>query len=164
MSQIRKFSLVYDPKEDRMAWDGEDEAGATVRLWLTQRLCKAMVRALLPMLQAQSLPPGQREAVQSWEQAAAMAGFGKVPGVRPKAEAVTGLVRAVHMRPSAGRIDLTFEFGEDQSRTTEATHQAVRQMLSVLRRLYEVAGWPTDFWPGWISDPSSIPPVAGALN
>jgi hypothetical protein len=37
MTQIHKFSLVYDATEDRLAWDAEDIQGATTRLWLTQK-------------------------------------------------------------------------------------------------------------------------------
>lgn len=163
MSQIQKFSLIYDVAEDRMAWDSEDAHGATTRLWLTQRLCRGLVGAILPMLQGQPTAPEpvavQRQAaVQSWEQAAAMADFGKVPGVRPRPQTVTGLVRAVQIRPFADRMDLTFDFGPDQSRTIGVSHPAVRQMLTVLHRLYGAAGWPTDVWPAWIEGPQAAPP------
>jgi hypothetical protein len=164
MSQIQKFSLIYDVAEDRMGWDSEDIQGATTRLWLTQRLCRGLVGAVLPMLQGQPATPEpvapQRQAVvQSWEQAAAMADFGKVPGVRPQPQTVVGLVRAVHIRPFSDRMDLTFEFGADQTRTIGVSHPAVRQMLSVLHRLYAAAGWQMDIWPAWIAGPQGSPPT-----
>lgn len=168
MSKIQRFSLIYDVAEDRIAWDSEDTEGATTRLWLTQRLCRGMVGAILPMLQVEPAAPEpvaiQRQAaVQSWEQAAAMADFGKVPGVRPRPQTVVGLVKAIHIRPSADRLDLTFDFGADDSRTIGASQPAVRQMLTVLHRLHGVAGWPMDIWPAWIEGPQG-PPQTGAMN
>ena len=87
MIQIHRFSLLYDMAEDRMALDAEDIQGATTRLWLTQRLCRGLVKALIPMLRQTAHRPTAAEnegAVQSWEQAAAMASFGKVPNVQPR--------------------------------------------------------------------------------
>ena len=168
MSQIQKFSLIYDVAEDRMAWDSEDAQGATTRLWLTQRLCRGLVGAILPMLQVEPAAPepvaAQRQAaVQSWEQAAAMADFGKVPGVRPLPQTVVGLVKAVHIGPFADHMDLSFDFGRDERRTLGVSRPAVRQMLTVLHRLYVAAGWPMDIWPAWIEGPHGQPPI-DALN
>ena len=168
MTQIQKFSLIYDVAEDRMAWDSEDAAGATTRLWLTQRLCRGLVGAILPMLQGEPVAPEpvavQRQAaVQSWEQAAAMADFGKVPAVRPRPQTIVGLVKAVHIRPFAERMDLSFDFGRDEHRTLGVSRPAVRQMLTVLHRLYAAAGWPMDVWPAWIEGPQGQP-SSDALN
>jgi hypothetical protein len=166
MTQVHRFSLIYDPAEDRLAWDSVDVEGGVARLWLTQRICRGLVGALLPMLQAATpatVPPEHQAAVQSWEQAAAMADFGKAPGVQLQPQSVVGLVRAVHIRPHDGRLELAFEFGEGQTRAVEVTHSAVRQMLSVMHRLSAAAGWPLDVWPAWIADPAAAAP-GGALN
>jgi hypothetical protein len=167
MSQIQRFSVVYDVAQDRLAWDSEDEAGATTRLWLTQRLSRGLVGALLPLLQpspaAQPVPVQHQAAAQSWEQAAAMADFGKVPGVRPKPKTVEGLVRSIQIRPSGDQISLLFEFGDQEARSVGVSQAAVRQMLSVMHKLYVAAGWPLDIWPAWIAGPQAAPP-ADALN
>ena len=84
MSEIHRFSLVYDIPEDRIAWDVEDTDGVATRLWLTQRLCRALLTAIFPMVQAPAaadLPSQHQATLQSWEQAAAMSEFGKVPAV-----------------------------------------------------------------------------------
>jgi hypothetical protein len=167
MSQIHKFSLAYDAEEDRLAWDAEDILGGTTRLWLTQRLCRGLVGALLPMLEQaapQAAAPGRQAVVQAWEQAAAMAEFGKTPGVRPRAETVAGLVRAAHIRPSPASLELTFEFGDGQSRVVAVAHAGVRQMLAVMRRLYVAAGWPLDIWPAWMAEPPAGRAPSGAVN
>jgi hypothetical protein len=118
-----------------------------------------MVQAATP----QKIAPQNEASVQSWEQAAAMAEFGKVPGVRPQPQATTGLVRAVHIRPSGDGMDLTFDFGADESRTVAIAHAAVRQTLAVMHRLHVAAGWPLDIWPAWISQPAASAPI-DALN
>lgn len=161
MTQIHKFSLVYDPNEDRLAWDGEDTQGATTRLWLTQRLCRGLVNALVPMLKTaapQAVALRHPASVQSWEQAAAMADFGKVPGVQPQPQATVGLVRAVHIQPTNDIISLTFDFGAGDARTIGASQLAIRQMLAVMYRLHVAAGWPLDVWPAWIAEPAAPVP------
>lgn len=163
MSDIRKFSLAYDAAEDRIAWDGEDLQGATTRLWLTQRLSRRLVGALLPMLQppdpapsAAPPAPAREAAVQSWEQAAAMAGFGRVPGVRPRADTRVGLVHAVHLQPGPRGVRVTFESSPAGARSVDLAPAALRQMLAVTHRLYVTAEWPLDIWPAWIADPAGV--------
>jgi hypothetical protein len=167
MAEVRKFSLVYDPAEDRLAWDLEAVDGATARLWLTQRLCRGLAEALLKMVPVAATPPEappqRRAAVQSWEQAAAMAQFGKVAGVTPQPRSLTGLVSAVHIRPVGERLDLTFDFGEGEQRTLGVDPPALRQLLGVMRRLYAGAGWPMDVWPSWTAETPGAPP-ADAVN
>jgi hypothetical protein len=161
LSEIRKFSLVYDIAEDRLAFDTEDNQGATTRLWLTQRFCRGFVTALLPMLPTAvpeaAAAPERQAVVQSWEQAAAMADFGKVEGVKPQPQAASGLVNTVQIRPMGDRLDLAFDYGAGQALTVGVPHTGVRQMLTVMRRLYAAAGWPLDIWPAWIDGPADAP-------
>jgi hypothetical protein len=158
MPEIHKFSLSYDAAEDRIAWDAEDQEGGTTRMWLTQRLVQAVVKAIVPMVVQtgpQELPKGGETAVQSWEQAAAMADFGKVPAVRPQPQSLTGLVRTINLRPAGEKIVLTFEFGGPQPLAIGTNLPQIRQTLSVIHGLYVAAGWPLDFWPAWIADPAA---------
>jgi hypothetical protein len=166
MAPVHKFSLVYDTAEDRLAWDFEDIDGATARLWLTQRLCRGLAEALLKMIPAaapRDVAPHRQAAVQLWEQAAAMAQFGKVPAVRPQPRALTGLVRTVHIRPAGERLNLTFEFGAGEQRTVGVDLPALRQLVGVMRRLYAAASWPMDIWPAWTAEAPGAPP-ADAVN
>jgi hypothetical protein len=166
MSKIHKFSLVYDADEDRIALDTEDLEGATTRLWLTQRLCRGLVKALLPMLQThalQKVAPEHLATLQSFEQAAAMAQFGRIPPVRPQAESAAGLVKAVHIQPSDDGLVLTFDFGSDEHRVIGLAHAEVRQTLTVLHGLQKAGGWALDLWPSWITDPAA-PSPADAVN
>jgi hypothetical protein len=163
--QLTRFSLSYDPAEDRIAWDAEAAGGALVRLWLTQRLCRELVAALTPRLPrpAATAPAGREAAVQSWEQAAAMASFGKTPGVTYTAEAVSGLVRTVHINPSPQNVTLVFEASEGEPAAITLDAVALRQMLAILRQLHAGAGWPLETFPAWVAEPPSTDSAA-ALN
>ena len=159
MSEIHRFSLAYDHDEDRLAWDTEDQERATTRLWLTQRLIRALLQAIFPMVQtsvAADVPVQHQSIVQSWEQAAAMADFGNVPAVTPQATATIGLVRQVQITPIGETLRLSFEFGEGETRTLGVGRAELRQTLSVIHQLHIAAGWPLDLWPDWISAPTAI--------
>lgn len=156
MSEIHKFSLAYDTAQDRIAWDAEAVDGAATRLWLTQRLCKAVVKALTPMIQTSATPQHQA-AVQSWEQAAAVAALGQTPAVKVSDETPSGLVGAVHLTPAGSSITVAFDFAAGQSLSIVMTPVALRQTLAVLHRLHVSAGWPTDEWPAWLAAPAAAP-------
>jgi hypothetical protein len=164
MPQLTRFSLSYDMPQDRIAWDGEDVGGGTTRLWLTQRLCRDFVGALLPRLPkpAAEIAPEHEAAIQSWEQAAAMASFGSVPGVRVQVGAAGGLVRTVHITPARGSVTLVFETGDGEPAAISLGAEALRQLLAVLHDLHTTAGWPPGFWPDWIAQPAAA--GAPALN
>ncbi len=166
MAEIRKVSLLYAAAEDRLALDMEDVEGGGTRLWLTQRLCRGLVTAIVPMLQQSvslRLPGQPPETAQSWEQAAAMADFGQTPGVRTTPDAASGLVETLRISPPGDQMTLTFEFGTGQSRAVTLTVAALRQTLAVMHRLHVEAGWPLDVWPAWIADPAAHA-AAGPVN
>ena len=166
MTQIKKFSQLYDTAEDRMGWECEDMEGATTRLWLTQRLCRGFATAMVNMLQKRQDAPAEHESlVQAWEQVAAMADFGRTPAVQADPQAAHGLISAVHMSPTTGGTSMTFDFGADEHRSIGLTLAAVRQTLSVMHRLHVAAGWPVDVFPAWVSDPEASAAVpADAIN
>ena len=158
MAEIHKFTLTYDAAEDRIAWDGEAEDRATVRMWLTQRLCRMMVKAMVPMIVqagAGGVARGGETAVQAWEQAAAVADIGKLAPVRPQPQSPAGLVRTVNIRPAGDKIVLTFDFGAESPCAIGLNLQQIRQTLAVIHGLYVRAGWPADVWPAWIADPAA---------
>lgn len=151
MGPITRFTLNYDPSEDRIALDAADAAEATLRLWLTRRLCQGVVKALVEMLEKGAAHP--EATLQSWEQMAAMQGLGKTPGVKAAADAPGGLVTMVNVRPGNDRYALRFTFGDDEICRIGLTTTELRQTLSVLHGLYARAAWPSDVWPAWIADP-----------
>ncbi len=160
MSEVQKFSMSYDAGEDRIAWDAEYKDGATARMWLTQRLCKAVVEAIVPMLKpavAAEAPEQHQSTLQSWEQAAAVADLGKVPPVQTQPQTLVGLVKTVNIKAEgADRLILTFDFGAPGPCVIGVNAQQLRQTLSVIHGLYVAGGWPVDIWPAWIAQPNAV--------
>jgi hypothetical protein len=171
MADIKKFSLVYDAAEDRIAWDTEDAEGGGTRLWLTQRMCRELVGAVIPRLPktaaapdiAPDAAPEQEAAVQSWEQAAAASNHSRTTGVRVSPETTAGLVSAVHITASNAGMSLTFDFA-GQQRAIAMDAMAIRQAMNVLHGLFVAANWPTDVWPGWIAQPVTAAANLRSLN
>lgn len=170
MAEIHKFSFAYDGAEDRIAWDAEDTDGAATRLWVTQRLCRGVVRAILPMLDApvsNDRPATQESQVHSWQQAAAMSEFGKTSGVKTSTETTAGLVREIRITPRGDGVILAFEYGAGQGLVISMSGAALRQTLAELHRLSVAAEWNLDIWPSWIADPNGALAAAtpsGSLN
>jgi hypothetical protein len=163
MAMGRKFTLLYDPAEDRMIWDMEDDAGEATRIWITQRMCRQFVGALIPRLPqpGPQVAAEHRAAVQGFEQAAAMSNFGSAPPVQPTRVTTAGRARAINIAPTAGRIGLTFDLGEAVQRAVSLDPTAARQMLTLLYALHVQASWPVDFWPAWVAA-AAQPAAAGA--
>lgn len=159
MSEVHKFSMSYDAGEDRIAWDAEYKDGATARMWLTQRLCKAMIEAIVPMLKpaaASAAPQQHQSTLQSWEQAAAVADLGKVAPVQTQPQTLVGLVKVVNIRAEgAEKLILSFEFGAPGPCVIGVNVHQLRQTLSVIHGLYVLAAWPVDIWPAWIAQPAA---------
>ncbi|MGA0599111.1 hypothetical protein ACO2Q3_00230 [Caulobacter sp. KR2-114] len=170
MSQIRKFSFVYDAAEDRLACDTELTDDATARLWLTQRFCRGFVLAILPILERSVATDEAHQAlVQSWEQVAALSDFGQTPAVETTAQSSVGLVHSAHLTPLERGIDIALEFkaleaGADGVQSMALAFPEVRQMLSAMHSLHLAAGWPVDGWPAWITDPAALAAPADSVN
>jgi hypothetical protein len=163
--QLTRFSLSYDPAEDRLAWDAEAAGGAIIRLWLTRRLCRELVGALVPRLPKPTADVAAEHAaaVQSWEQAAAMASFGHTPAVTYTPQAVSGLVRTVHITPTPQNVTLVFEASDGEPAAITLDAAALRQMLAILHQLHAAAEWPVDAFPAWVASPAPADGAA-ALN
>lgn len=159
MAEITRFSLLFDPAEDRVALDMLDDAGAVTRLWLTQRLCRGLTPVLTPLVAGESADASR----QSWAQAAAVEAMAGTPPVTPGAEATVGLVHEVTVAPATGRVGLTFRFA-GRSRELGLSTIALRQTLAELYRLHAAAGWPLDLWPAWIADPAREAAAEGGVN
>lgn len=166
MSQIQKFSFLYDAAEDRVACDTEATDGAISRLWMTQRFCRNLVAAVVDMLEkgAGASGEGRQTLLQSWQQAAAMDEFGRTPGVRPTPQSVSGLVRTAQLTPKTDAISIAFEFGADETRFVTLAVPQMRQMLGALHQVHVAAGWPLGFWPAWVTDPVAAAAPTATVN
>src|SRR5690606_13166413 len=114
-----------------------------VRLWLTQRLARRLVKALADHLEkAEAIPLATvRDAVMMQEQAQAVSAIKRQPPVAPDADAPAHRVNNVTVKLGPEKVALQFESTLDVSPSIVLDRTLVRQWLSMLHRQFVVAEW-----------------------
>ncbi|MBY8824489.1 hypothetical protein [Sphingomonas colocasiae] len=159
MAKITSITLSYVQAEDRIHFASLLDDARTVRMWLTQRLARLLVRALANhMEKAEGIPlPTVRDAMMAQEQAQA------VSNIKPSRPVVTDpdvpvhLVTNITLKLSAEKIGLFFESDLDFQPSIVLDRTLVRQWLSMLHRQFETASWPLDVWPEWMIEGNAAP-------
>ena len=136
----------------RMA--GEVANAAPVGMWLTQRICRQLLRQLVRFVEKSSpLPPGSdRELLLSFRQSAAVMKNDAVEPVRESGETPPALVDRVDLTFQEALVVLTFWLTPEQPARLALTVEQTRQWLDILYRQYCLAEWPLDAWPEWMTD------------
>lgn len=149
--------------------------GQHVVLWLTQRLLRRLVPALLDGLAARSLAEGEAEvsdalhhdAVQAFAQQAARAQWEQMPATSPVtagADSPEHLVLSVQVAYVAHSVRLVFVGPQSPVAQMALNPQALRQWLHILWNAWRQADWPADLWPDWMhQDEASQVHAASAL-
>lgn len=159
---LKKVTLRYIPVEDRMRMDAMvAEEKEVFTFWLTQRLCRELVTALVKHLSSAGLAksgatPADIAAVQGYYQQQAKSAKKKTAPV-PVATPRSHLVDRVQLRTSAKAIQIVFPVGDGGQAILPFVSHEARQWLEILYRQYRVAGWPLDMWPQWIRDEKATP-------
>jgi len=158
---MNRFTTIYDAREDRILLLIELTSGDVQKFWLTRRLLGKLVQALLERLETNvsvndvSVSASSKEAVQRFNQAAAMEGLGKKKPVsaslRKETEPDTVvLVTNIGMRWSRRMIALDLKEDEEVRQTLSFNEQTLRQWLVVVRSRYKAAKWSEEIWPSWM--------------
>ncbi len=133
------------------------EAETTV-LWLPQRLLNRLVPALCRKIGPEPGGGRQAEALNAFEQMAAVEALTPLPVVQPGAQSLSHTIRVVTIVPGAVAIQLLLRDSEGADGTTVSMtlrHEELRQWLAILHNHYVTAGWPTEIWPEWLRAPTS---------
>lgn len=159
--ELQKFTTRYNPYQDRLCIDGQDPAGAVVRLWLTYRLSRQLIPLLVKLITPAADGEEKSVILAEWALSNACAQQGPETAVRrpsvdsrspPPAEPpVVWLVSSIELKASAKQAVLGFRSGEDKvvaSVSLRPDH--LRQWLSIVYRLWRNAGWPNKEWPAWL--------------
>ena len=157
-----KVSLIYSPLEDRIRLTGQVSETRSTVLWLTQRICQKLVRAVGHYIEKASVVPtgSDRELVLSFKQSAAMVRKAQTEPVIPTPGSKDALVERIDVSYRKDRVLLRFLVQEGEVAQFGLSIQQARQWLGILRRQYREAGWPMDVWPVWITeaeDPAASP-------
>lgn len=158
MNNVKKTTLSYDESEDRLRLAIEDDAGQTAELWLTQRLAGRLVPALLRWLNGEvdHRAGTTRDAMQSWEQDAALALHRGSEPVWINGEVQRGLLTSIDLARHADDVhSVVFRWADDQAACLNLTTVELRQWLGIMHGLYIKAEWPRQAWPSWFEPPVS---------
>lgn len=149
--QLQRITSEYIDCEDRIRLVAEVDGGPPVVLWLSQRMLRVMLPALILWLDSQQDDSAYGDLLQGFAQQAAQAALAPQPPVRAGEEASHWLVQSVDMAQSAQTISLRFrDDGKHAGRLTmEPT--PLRQWLGILHTLCQRADWQLQVWPDWLS-------------
>lgn len=156
MSNIKKTTLSYDESEDRLRLAIEDDAGQALVLWLTQRLAGRLVQALVRWLGAgvEHRLGMTHDAMQSWEQDAALALHRGSDPVQIKGKVRWGLLTSIDLARHADDVhSVMFHWADDQTACLNLTRIELRQWLNIMHGLYIKAEWSRQVWPSWFELP-----------
>lgn len=174
MGNLKRFTTQYKGSEDRILLTGEDKEGATVSLWLTQRLLLKTVPVLVDWLQKNN--PADLKTTDNRAQASEMAQvFTRKPveprpSTAPSAAGTSGsaaaapvevadepvLVHSIDLNLNQKLLRLRFRQAEPELANLALNSGQLRQWLAVLHVLWKNAGWPVHIWPRWLSEDTKL--------
>lgn len=166
--KLHRLTTEYSVIEDRLRITGETRDAGPVVMWLTNRLATRAIAQLLRWLESRAAPtvgsssappasPMVKRELQSFAQAAAVAGLKRQNPVMAQASAPGWIVKAIDITTTRGALIMTFHGEEDQSASLRFDATGVRQWLSILHRAWSKAQWPAVVWPDWIERDQPAP-------
>lgn len=165
MSQeLARFTTEYIETEDRLRLAGEDGAGVTVVIWLTQRLLQRLVPLLLRWLAQEGEAGSQAEVWQGWAQQAARAELAPQAPVVAAAPGWAVLAQEVDLTPGPEAVVFLFKGGGGERASIALRPVHLRQWLNILYDNYLLAGWPMELWPEWFRAEGGAAAEAGVVH
>jgi hypothetical protein len=164
MKELQKVTVEYDENEDRIRLAGEDRDGSRSVMWLTQRLLRRLLPALIDWLGKKSLTSGLAEAILEFEHHAALAALQPQPPVPIGGGDTLWLIQVIDLKMADDLVALEFRGvppGHEARFTVDST--AMRQWLSIVHMQCVRAEWPLDLWPRWMDVQDRDIPITNPL-
>ena len=162
MTELKRLTTRYLDVEDRIQVAGELAGGATVVLWLTQRLMQRLLPVLLQSLEKNGVDASYAAMLQGFAQQAARAGQAAAPPVSAGQGRQSWLVVTVNISQTEEIVRLAFKGLEDQQALLVLALQPLRQWLGIVHDAYGKAGWSMAVWPDWVLD-TAVPDMTPAM-
>lgn len=159
--KLEKLTLDYAAAEDRILLRAQDQSGTVVAFWLTLRMSRALLKALLAYLENVTPTPAtsDRELMQAFRQTSALMKLEPGAAVQTT-DAAPLLVTTLDLqrKPKGVLLQLPLPDGDMAELALDSVQ--LRQYLHILRTMFVRAEWPLDDWPAWMNDAAAE--VAGA--
>lgn len=165
MLTLQQVTLKYSPQEDRIGMSAKSAEGGTLHYWLTNRICRNIVKTIVDKLDAEALSQSSSQgavAVQAFMHQ-------KAKSARKASKPVTGtpqssqLVDRLKIRISKIGVFLYLPAGEEEAVLPFRKEEA-RQWLEILRNQFDVAGWSKDVFPSWMTAKETGPKTGSVFH
>ena len=134
----------------------------TVTVWLTQRLCSALVPNLINWLQKNLPGKGMANDEENHSFAQQSANLAhrnsstETSVVPAPDDHKSWLAFSISIRSSAQAISITFaDLEEKENIELRMGAEQLRQWLTIIYKNYHTASWPDHIWPEWIREHTS---------
>lgn len=171
---LKKVTLRYSKVEDRIRMNALVASGSVICFWLTQRLCRELVKSLVTHFNESGFrygdaSPQNQRALQGYLHEAAKTNKKKAVPVPDRVAASQVLLDRVRLRASRDLIQFVFPLPDKSRAILVLRPNEARQWLEILYQQYRLAEWPLGVWPEWIraasaSDSSQAAPAQGRVH
>ena len=164
--RLKKVTLHYSNVEDRIRMDAESVQGDIIIFWLTQRLCRQLVKSLVGYfnkadMAATGASTRSLASVQQFLQQTASSNRQRVVAVAAAAPNQAVLLDKVQLRTSTRMIQMSLPLAEGDEAVLVFSPEETRQWMGILYQQYRRAEWPLEIWPRWIASKVGEEPQDG---
>jgi hypothetical protein len=154
--QIKTVTLRYSRAEDRICMAAVHDDNPPLALWLTTRMCRHIVKALVSQLEKgentapvdKSLAMTCRQHAAEWQQQSQQQSN---PVILSGTEQSVCL-QQVTIHSSKNAVALQFPLNGKKSACLTLNQPELRLWLGILYRQCILAEWPLDSWPEWFKN------------
>jgi len=153
--RLKKVTLTYSHLEDRIRMDAEEVPGNVVTFWLTQRLCKELVKSLVVYFNKSDMAltgssPRSLATVQGFLHQSAKINKKQADAVAPQPSKIV-LLDKVQLRTSKNVVQMSLSLPGGESAVLALSLEEARQWMDILYQQYLRAEWPLQVWPDWVT-------------
>ena len=164
MLKLDRITTLYALDQDRISLNATDNEGSTVRIWLTQRICRRLVPELVRLIKPQHQDQVYASVLASAAQQRALQKQEPQSPVQLTESVQEWLVSKIDMQMSEAGVVLVFTSADGQNAQLAMNTELLRQWLAILRRVYDSSEWKGICWPEWLDPPIAARSTSQVLH
>lgn len=149
---LQRLTTVYSAPEDRIRISAEDNKGRVVVMWLTQRLLKRMLPALIEWYEKRAGNIVGAEVRQSFAQLSAVSRLKPQPPVASGSSIDAGVIESIDIKRGNNEVRLVLKTRRFEPAELAFSDETLRQWLDIAYRAYLKAEWTGVPWPEWLQE------------